>query len=151
MLIRSACRYAATLIALSIVSSGCAGEPGPSPSATQITLEVSTLEMLDSWEETGRANAQLTEMLVEIMADIHDEDTAKAAIPKFQALAPKFAAVLRAEHAMGAPSAEDQTTVLRIVHEANQRFDTAYENLKSRPELFAMVEGSLDKAYTGQE
>ena len=58
---------------------------------------------------------------------------------------------MRAEHSIGRPSAEDRKTVLRIVHEANQTFDTAYENLKASPELFEMVEKALDKAYTGQE
>ena len=127
---------------------GCSGE---SSSPSEISLDVSTLERLDSWEQTGRANAKLTEQLAEIMRGIQDESTAKAAIPKFQALGPKFAAVLRAERAMGEPTSEDRNTVLRIVHEANQTFDSAYEKLKERPELFEMVEEALDKAYTGQE
>lgn len=151
MSMRSGICYAAILAVLGLLLFGCSGEPRTSQTAEEISLEVFALETLDSWEQTGRAHAKLTEMLAETMAEIQDEDAAKAAIPKFQALGPKFAAVLRAEHAMGKPSAEDRKTVLRIVHEANQKFDTAYENLKASPELFEMVEKALDKAYTGQE
>ena len=147
MTMRFPFHYSIILFVLGFSLLACSGDPVNE----EISLDVSSLETLDSWEETGRANAKLTERLAEIMAGIEDESTAQAAIPQFQALAPKFAAVLRAEHAMGKPDADDQRTVLKIVHEANQSFDTAYIALKERPELFQMVEEALDKAYTGQE
>ena len=85
------------------------------------------------------------------MDSVHDQASAEKAIEKFRGLASQFAAVGRAEKAMGEPSADDRKTVLKIVHEANGQFDTAYEKLGKQEALFAIVTDALDKAYVGEE
>ena len=118
--------------------------------AASISLNPSDLEKLASWEETSKANAKLTEMLAEIMAGIQDKESAEAAIAKLRDLAPKFAAVNRAEKAFGDPSKEDQTLVLKNLAEAHKKFDSAYTPLMKKEDLKAIVSQAIDDAYVGK-
>lgn len=114
-----------------------------------ISLNVADLEKLDSWDATSKASAKLTEMLAEITAGIKDEETAKAAIPKLQELAPKFAAVSRAEKAFGEPSKEDRIVVFENLADANKKFDQAYTAISEKDDLMALAGQAIDDAYVG--
>ncbi|MEO1525228.1 MAG: hypothetical protein AAFX06_07310 [Planctomycetota bacterium] len=114
-----------------------------------INLDPDSLEKLSSWDDTSRASAELTRLLADIMSDIKDADSATAAIPKLKELAPKFAAVNRAEKAMGDPSKEDRTLVLKNLFEANQQFDAAYTPIVENEKLKEIVGEAIDDAYVG--
>ena len=88
-------------------------------------------------------------MLAGIMSEISDRESASAAIPKLQELAPKFAAVNRAEKAFGDPSAEDQSLVLKNLAEAHRKFDEFYIPIIENEEIKAIVGQAIDDAYVG--
>lgn len=120
-------------------------------SEKQISLEVADLEKLKTWEDFGKANASLTGKLVDVMDSVQDKASAEAAIASFKELAPKFAAVNRAEKAAGEPSKDDRKMVLEILAAANKRFNESYEKLSANEELFSIVSEALDKAYVGDD
>lgn len=114
-----------------------------------IDLDPSALEKLASWDATSKASAVLTVQLADIMAEVKDADSASAAIPKLRELAPKFAAVNRAEQAMGEPTKEDRTLVLKNLADAHEQFDASYSPLSDNEELMAIVGNAIDDAYVG--
>ncbi|MEL6106961.1 MAG: hypothetical protein AAFU85_13025 [Planctomycetota bacterium] len=120
-----------------------------SKNSPAIDLNPATLEKLSSWDETSRASAELTKQLAAIMAEIQDTESASAAIEKLRDLAPKFAAVNRAEKAFGEPSKEDRTLVLKNLADAHKAFDAAYSPLIENEELKAIVGQAIDDAYVG--
>lgn len=121
----------------------------PSNEPATIDLDPSSLEKLASWDETSRASAELTKRLAKIMSEVKDAESASASIEKLRALAPKFAAVNRAEKAFGEPSKEDRTLVLKNLAEAHKAFDAAYTPLIENEELKAIVGQAIDDAYVG--
>ncbi|MEM1225530.1 MAG: hypothetical protein AAGJ40_07520 [Planctomycetota bacterium] len=120
------------------------------PTSGAIILEPAELEKLSDWDATSKATAMLTESLATIMSDIHDPESAAAAIPKLRQLAPKFAAIQRAENTFGTPSAEDQALVWKNLGEANRLFDQHYVPLTENDELRAIVGQAIDDAYVGE-
>ena len=116
-----------------------------------VSLEIADLEKVDSWEKQAKAHAKLTEMMAGVMDGVTDQASAEAAIEKFKRLASQFAALNRAEEAIGKPSADDKKNALKIVGPANEKFDAAYTKLGEKEELFKVVEEALDKAYVGEE
>lgn len=122
---------------------------GTASAEAPISLEPADLEKLSSWAETSKANAKLTKKLADIMADVKDEASAEAAIAKLKDLAPKFAAVDRAEDTFGEPSKDDRTLVLKNLASANKAFDQSYSKLIENEELKAIVGQAIDDAYVG--
>ena len=114
-----------------------------------IDLDPQSLEKLASWDATSKASAELTIQLADIMAEVQDEESATAAIAQLRELAPKFAAVNRAEKAMGEPSKEDRTLVLKNLAEAHKKFDASYTPLVENEKLKAIVGQAIDDAYVG--
>ena len=114
-----------------------------------LSLAPADLEKLSSWKETSIANAKLTEMLAEIMSEITDQQSAEASIEKLRQLAPKFAAINRAEKAFGDPTSEDRKLVMKNLAAANEKFNSSYTPLMQNEQLKAIVSDAIDDAYVG--
>ena len=117
--------------------------------SASLSLDPVDLEKLSSWESTSQASAKLTESLADIMSEVTDPESANAAIPKLRALAPKFAAISRAEKTFGEPSEEDRKLVLRNLASVHRKFDKFYSSLMEQDELKAIVGQAIDDAYVG--
>ena len=89
-------------------------------------------------------------MLADIMSEIKDTDSAKAAIEKLDALAPKFAAVAKAEKALGEPSEDQRKLVLKNLAEANKLFNKYFTPIVENQELNDIVGDAIDRAYLGE-
>lgn len=114
-----------------------------------ISVDPADLEKLADWQATSLANARLTEMLADVMAEIKDRASAEAAVSKLKDLAPKFAAINRAEKALGEPSKDDRKLVLANLAAAHKKFDAAYTPLMDNEELKVIVSQAINDAYVG--
>ena len=115
----------------------------------QINLEPSDLEKLATWDDLSQASAIVITQLTDVMAEIKDADSAKAAVPKLKALARKTAALAKVQESLAEPAPEELAVLRKNLAVAESRFAELSESLAEDPEIDAIVGDLIFEVYTG--